>query len=150
MEGPVQLMIHRAESVRYAKDFVAARSLDSLSSALADEACLAARLIAGLLYVSGYEWVDATDEAGNVRFSAGATRETMQLVATLSKATRSLSGPDVFLLDKVFAVLSGIEHRLDSAVYLPPEMRQARVQAFCEQLGIDGDFFQMILQNQRS
>ena len=141
----MQLTITREDSLRNAKAYIFDHDDDSLTNALANDSCQAPLMIVGLLYMSGHNYVSANDDPTSIDFAAGPTHDTMKPQATFSKATRTLTGPNAAHLSKVYAVLSVIEHELGAATYLPSEMRQARVGAVCDRLGIDQEFFQTIL-----
>lgn len=120
----------------------------SLAEALSDSSCPATRLLAALIHSCGY-FVVALEESGrSIQFFAGPTAGLAKLQLSLDHDSRQLSGELSALTGTVYSALQMIEHELDAAVYLPPEMRRDRVLSICGELGVDEDFFHMVLSNQ--
>lgn len=137
----------REDSVRLAQQYIRKTDVSPLSQALADPSCPAEAILATLLYASGFNVVvvSANDPGLEVEFHAGATAASTSRQLSYNKSSQQLSGGASDLVSKVYLLLNAIEHELDAAIYLPPDMRRDRVLAVCNRVGVDEDFFRGVL-----
>lgn len=140
--------LDRKDSIGLAKAYIVEHSNGSLSKALADPSCPRTAVIAALLHACGYYRVFVDEADATVEFSAGPTDRTASPQITFKKDTRELSGAAAVLIGTVYLLWLAIEHELDAALYLPPDMRRERVLSVCNRLGIDEDFVRLVLRNQ--
>ena len=140
-------LLDREGSIRLAKAYLVEHEGNSLAGALADPLCPNISMLAALLHACGYGTVSLDDAGSAAEFFAGPTPETATGQLIFEKSTRQLSGSVSSLLTKVYSLVSAYEHELLVVVYLPPEMRRSRLLAVCERIGVDEEFFQLVLRN---
>ncbi len=104
-------------------------------------------IILVLLKSIGFVYQKTERESGLIVFYAGHDVGNLKSTLCLSAAKNEVSGEYLPVLEKALSVIYAIENDLSSALYMPHEMRQSRVQAVIQDLGTDEAFFSTVLRN---
>lgn len=141
------IMVERLSVAPTAKEYVRGDATSSLLAALEDAGCPHEDLVSFLLFSCGHFAVAKNLAGASRQFYAGVSAGSMVLQVEMSGRPPQLSGPAVADLRAAYSILIAIEHELDAAVHLPPDMRRDRVKSACMRMGVSEDFFSAVLRN---
>lgn len=105
------------------------------------------QIILALISANGFPYKNATESNGVIEFYAGHEQSSLNLILTFDARSLILSGSLSKTIEKTYLVIDAIENELSSAMYLPHEMRQARINSVINRIGIDASFYSTILRN---
>lgn len=105
------------------------------------------QIILALITANGFPYKNATESNGVIEFYAGHEQSALNLILTFDARSLILSGSLSKTIEKTYLVIDAIENELSSAMYLPHEMRQARINSVINRIGIDASFYSTILRN---
>lgn len=80
-------------------------------------------------------------------FIAGYDEKHLREVLNYDIEKKELSGELKESISKAYQIIFAIEHELTDAVYLPPEMRHAQIEAVIKKTNTDSAFYTTILKN---
>ncbi|WP_273427093.1 helix-turn-helix domain-containing protein [Marinobacter sp.] len=105
------------------------------------------KIIFALLRSVGVIYKKSEEKNGLILFYAGHDSENLKLALRVDKVSEEISGEYNTVLEKALAVIHAIENELNSAVLLPHEMRQRKIQAVIQRLDVDEAFYSTVLRN---
>ncbi len=104
-------------------------------------------IILALISANGFPYKNSIESNGIIEFYAGHDQSSLNLILTLDLHNSVLSGSLSKTIEKTYLVIDAIENELSSAMYLPHEMRQARINSVITRIGVDTSFYSTILRN---
>lgn len=129
------------------KTLVVGREEKPLKRLLEESPNEAEAIIVALLRAVGFIYQKAEKKSEIVEFYAGHDSGNLKLALCFDTKKSNISGEYVSVLEKALGVVYAIENELSSAIYLPHEMRQAKIQSVIQSLEIDEAFYSTVLRN---
>ncbi len=139
-------MLDRESTMRESKDCMHQNRFMSFQDAL-KKMPDAIDFLAALIFASGFTYVYIEDTNKKVLFFASNVNNDFQEILTYCKATNIVEGQYYETIKTVFSIVTAIEHDLNSILLWPNEMRQRKIEEFCNDMQIDRAFFQTVLKN---
>lgn len=122
----------------YAEDF---------TNFLLDNKLNAERIIESLLYTVGFLYVETEEQENSIIFLAGLHPEELSEEIRFNRSTNQLKGKLSEVLPKAFLLVYNIENKLNDAILYPIDIRNKKIKDVCQNIGIDSDFYSLILRN---
>jgi hypothetical protein len=139
-------MLDRETTMRESKNCIQQNRIMTFQDAM-DKIPNTTDFLATLIFASGFTYVNVENKNDMTLFFAGNIDADFQEILTYCKDTKIVDGYYCETIKKVYAIVHAIEHDLNSILLWPFEMRQRRIEDFCNEMQIDRSFFHTVLIN---
>lgn len=139
--------IDRSKAITLVKEYVRSNPQVTFRQALSDDLFDSELALAGLAYCLGFPFVSSESTNEDIHILGRFDTEKSKELVRLNLHTNELTGDLSVVVSKTFAIIANLEHRLNDAIFYPPDMRQREIQEVCDEVGVDTNTYRTILSN---
>ncbi|HEL4244404.1 TPA: hypothetical protein UM790_001946 [Stenotrophomonas maltophilia] len=129
------------------KEIIRSGEHKDIHSALSSNKDKAIDIISDLISSNGFTYIETNESNESIEFRAGHENPPNNTIITFEKADCTIHGTSIDTIEKTYLIAFAIENYLDDAIYLPHELRQARIKAVIADYGVDVQFYSNVLRN---